>query len=101
MPPKKRLVTKGKKPARTKTQELCLYFLVNMPKLEKSINIKEDKRGEASSYGNLGTVFQSVGEYEKAKECLEEALVTRIQIGHKEGEAKDYRDLETVFQSVD
>ena len=74
MPPKKRLMTKGEKPARTKTQELCLYFLVNMRKLEKPIAIKKDKRGEAGLYGNLGTVFQSVGEYEKAKECLEEAL---------------------------
>ena len=24
----------------------------------------DDKEGEASSYGNLGTVFQSVGEYQ-------------------------------------
>ena len=72
-----------------------------MTKLEKPITIKKDKRGEVGSYGNLGTVFQSVGEWEKAKECLQEALVIRIQIGDKEGEAKDYEDLGTVFQSVD
>jgi len=39
--------------------------------------------------------------YEKAKECLEEAIIIRIQIGDKEGEAKDHGDLGTVFQSVD
>lgn len=37
-----------------------------------------DKEGEASSYGNLGTVFQSVGEYDKTKEYLERALAIRI-----------------------
>ena len=33
-----------------------------------------DKEGEAADYGNLGTVFQSLGEYHKAKEYLEKAL---------------------------
>ena len=46
-------------------------------------------------------MFQSVGEYDKAIEYLEKALVIRIQIGDKEGEAKDYENLGTVFQSVD
>ena len=46
-----------------------------------------DKNGEASSYGNLGTVFKSLGEYEKAKEHLEKALAIKIQIGDKNGEA--------------
>ena len=31
-------------------------------------------RGEAADYGNLGTVFQSLGEYDKAKEYHEKAL---------------------------
>ena len=71
--------------------------------LEKALAINEeigDKRGEASSYGNLGTVFQSVGEYDKAKEHLEKALTIRKQIGDKEGEAADYGNLGTVFQSL-
>ena len=33
-----------------------------------------DRNGEASAYGNLGIVFQSLGEYAKAKEHLERAL---------------------------
>ena len=39
------------------------------------------KRGEATSYEDFGTVFQSLGQYEKAKESLEKALVIGIQIG--------------------
>ena len=46
-----------------------------------------DKQGEASSYGNLGTVFQSLGEYDKAKDYLEKALAIKIEIGDKQGEA--------------
>ena len=45
--------------------------------LEKALDIKiqtGDKRGEASSLGNLGTVFISLGQYDKAKEYLEKAL---------------------------
>ena len=42
---------------------------------------------EASDYGNLGTAFQSLGEYDTAKEYLEKAIVIRIQIGDTKGEA--------------
>ena len=89
--------------------ELCLLILANMTKLEnilrKPIEIGDkieigDRNGEASSCGNLGTVFQSVGEYDKAREYLEKALAIRVEIGDKEGEATDYGNLGTVFQSV-
>ena len=46
-----------------------------------------DREGEASSYGNLGTVFQSLGEYGKAEEYLQKALAIQSEIGDKEGEA--------------
>ena len=59
-----------------------------------------DKKGEASSLGNLGSVFQSVGQYDKAKEYLEKALAIRIQIGDKEGEASSLGNLGSVFRSV-
>ena len=59
-----------------------------------------EKKGEASAYGNLGTVFQSVGQYTKAEEYLQKALVIRKEIGDKEGEAADYGNLGTVFFSV-
>ena len=58
------------------------------------------KEGEAADYGNLGTVFQSLGQYDKAKEYLEKALAIRIQIGDKKGEASSYGNLGTVFQSL-
>ena len=45
-------------------------------------------------------MFQSLGEYDKAKEYHEKALAIRIQIGHKLGEAADYGNLGTVFQSL-
>ena len=51
--------------------------------LEKALGIKiqtGDKRGEASSLGNLGTVFIFLGQYDKANEFLEKALAIRIQI---------------------
>ena len=65
--------------------------------IEKEIG---DKEGEASVYGNLGTVFQSVGQYTKAEEYLQKALVIRKEISDKNGEATDYGNLGTVFQSV-
>ena len=46
-------------------------------------------------------MFQSLGEYHKAKEYLEKALAIRIQIGDKRGEAtSDYGNLGTVFKSL-
>ena len=70
--------------------------------LEKALAIRVeigDRKGEASSYGNLGTVFQSVGEYHKAREYHEKALAIRVEIGDREGEAADYGNLGSVFQS--
>ena len=71
--------------------------------MEKALAIQiriGDKKGQASSYGNLGTVFQSLGQSDKAKEFLDKALAIRIQIGDKEGEASSYGNLGTVFQSI-
>ena len=59
-----------------------------------------DKNGEATAYGKLGTVFQSVGQYAKAEEYLQKALVISKEIGDKQGEASDYGNLGTVFRSV-
>ena len=59
-----------------------------------------DKKGEATDYGNLGTVFLSVGQYTKAEEYLQKALVIRKEIGDKKEEATDYGNLGTFFFSV-
>ena len=45
-------------------------------------------------------LFQSVGEYDKAKEYLEQTLSIIIQIGDKEGEASSYGNLGAVFLSL-
>ena len=69
---------------------------------EKAIKIMKemgDKKGEATSYGNLGTLFLSLCKYDKAKEYLEKALAIRIQIGDKRGEATSNGNLGTVFLS--
>lgn len=49
-----------------------------------------DGRGEVRSYGDL---FISLGEYDKAKEYLEKALVIRMKIDDKQGEAAIYSNL--------
>ena len=59
-----------------------------------------DRRGEASSYGNLGTVFFSLGEYCKAKEYLKKALLVRKDIGDIEGEAAVYGNLGSLFNAL-
>ena len=45
-------------------------------------------------------MFGQVGEYEKAKEYLEKALVITMQIGHREGEANCYGNLGAVAHSL-
>ena len=45
-------------------------------------------------------VFQSLGQYHKAREYLEKALAITIEIGRKEEEASWYGNLGTVFRSL-
>ena len=45
-------------------------------------------------------MFQSLGEYQKAKEYYEKALVIATQIGDGGVERVCYGNLETVFQSL-
>ena len=59
-----------------------------------------DKPGEAACYGNLGTVYKSLGEYAGAKEYHEKALVITKEIGDKQGEAECYGNLGTVYESL-
>ena len=56
-----------------------------------------DKLVEGVCYGNLGAVFQSLGENAKAEEYHQKALVISKEIGDKQGEATDYGNLGTVF----
>ena len=71
--------------------------------LEKALVIRTeigDREGEATDYGNLGTVFHSLGQYDKAVEYLQKALAIKSKIGDRRGEASCYGNLGTVFQTL-
>ena len=59
-----------------------------------------DKQGEAACCGNLGIVFESVGEYAKAEKYLQKGITIMTEIGDKHGEAACYLNLGKVFHSV-
>ena len=44
-----------------------------------------DRLGRRTSYGNTGTVFNSLAEYQKNKEYHEQALAFAIEIGERKG----------------
>ena len=70
---------------------------------EKALAIKieiGDKKGEGTSYGNLGAVFCWLGEYQKAKQYHEKALAVKIEIGDKAGEGTSYENLGVAFSSL-
>ena len=71
--------------------------------MKKALVIKNEignREGEATCYGNLGSVYQSLGQYGKAEEYQKKALVIRKEIGDREGEATCYGNLGTVYQSL-
>lgn len=45
-------------------------------------------------------MFYYLGEYAKAKEYIEKALVIRTEIGDRSGEVADYTSLGNVFHSL-
>ena len=71
--------------------------------LEKSLAIfKEigDVRGEASCYGMLGAVYQSVGEYDKAENLFKKSLAITKKICDRPGEAFSCQRLGVFYYSV-
>ena len=84
-------------------QSLGKYVKAEEISSESSCDQKKktaDKQGEATDYGNLGNVFYSMGEYGKAVEYSQKALVITKEIGDKTKEASCYGNLGTVFQSL-
>ena len=45
-------------------------------------------------------MFESLGQYDKAKEYLQKALVMKTEIGDRKGEASCYGNLGTMFKSL-
>ena len=71
--------------------------------LEKSLAIRKeigDRKGEASCYGDLGTVYSLFGEYGKAREHLQKSLAITKEIGDRNGEGTCYEKLGVVYRSV-
>ena len=70
---------------------------------ESAINLMKtigNTQGQARCNENLGTTFQSLGHYDKAREYQEKALAIRIEIGDRHGEATSYGNQGTLFQSL-
>ncbi|XP_022798954.1 tetratricopeptide repeat protein 28-like [Stylophora pistillata] len=59
-----------------------------------------DRKGESASYGNLGAVFRSLGEYQKAKVYHVRALTIAKEIGSRERKSASYGGLGVLFQSL-
>ena len=59
-----------------------------------------ERKEEAWCYGNLGAIYQSLGQSGKAEEYQRKALAIAKEIGDKRGEAKCYGKLGVVYQSL-
>ncbi|WP_149988953.1 tetratricopeptide repeat protein, partial [Microcystis aeruginosa] len=59
-----------------------------------------DRGGEAKSYNNLGNVYYSLGEYQKAIDFCQQSLAITREIGDRGGEAKSYNNLGNVYYSL-
>ena len=92
-------------PIRTQTLELCVDQLANMRRLGNiwrnhlpSIKERGNREGEAISHTNLGNVYASVGDYEKAREHFEQSLAIQKEISvDKNLEATSYVNLGKVY----
>ncbi len=56
--------------------------------------------GEAYSYGNLGIVYDSLGEYQKAIEFYQQSLAIKREIGDRGGEAKAWFNLGLTYYKL-
>lgn len=51
------------------------------------------------AYGNLGTVYQTRGDLDKAVEYYNKGLKIDEELGHKEGMAIDYRNIGLLYET--
>ncbi|CAK8710772.1 hypothetical protein GKODMF_01890 [Candidatus Electrothrix gigas] len=56
------------------------------------------KQGMAENYGNLGLVYDTRGDLDKAEEMHRKALELDKALGSKQGMAEDYGNLGDVYQ---
>ena len=69
-------------------------------KIKHLLLIKEIgyRKGEATCYGSLGSLFSCLGEYRKAEEYQEQSLVITKEVGDRQGEAACYVNLGSVLK---
>ncbi|CAH3154166.1 unnamed protein product [Pocillopora meandrina] len=60
----------------------------------------EDKSGEGTAYGNMGTVYQNLGKFEDAIELLKKHLKIAKLVGDRHGEASAYSNLGNALYSL-
>ena len=61
---------------------------------ERALRLNQEtgnKQGEAAGYVNLGYVYHSLGDYQRAVEYHERALKLNQETGNKQWEAVSYR----------
>ena len=69
---------------------------------QKSLAINEKlgrQEGMASEYGNLGVVYQTRGELDRAEEMLKKSLAIDEKLGRQEGMARQYGNLGLIYQT--
>ena len=59
-----------------------------------------DLAGERGAYGNLGSAYRSMGDYQKAIEYHEKDLKIAIELGDLAGEGGAYGNLGIAYQSL-
>ncbi|MFM7791819.1 MAG: tetratricopeptide repeat protein, partial [Microcystis panniformis] len=59
-----------------------------------------DRGSEATSYGNLGNVYDSLGEYQKAIEFYQQSLAITREIGDRGGEAVSWFNLGLTYDKL-
>ncbi|MDJ0537813.1 MAG: tetratricopeptide repeat protein, partial [Microcystis sp. M53603_WE2] len=59
-----------------------------------------DRGGEAKSYNNLGNVYYSLGEYQKASEFHQQSLAIFREIGDRGGEANAWFNLGVTYYKL-
>lgn len=90
------LVAKNKKLIEKKFATAIEYYNKSFA-LRQKIN---DVEGKAVSFSNLGKAYNSIGEYDKARKYLEEALKLDIELGNKNEVSYTYSGIGNIYYKL-